>query len=259
MTKEVETPVTASELEAAIRASIDRTRILQADFGAAQQVAQPFENVVGVANLPGLPEARAKILTLPGQIAKEEALGTELSKRLGDLRISQITSAAEDQAFWFRRFMTSLQIGNGAGFLAAVSGIVQADANVLPIIATLIWPPATYFGLGVGAAGILPLMLAARRGADGKPLLVSLARSAVLILTTFSIGFFGLGVGSVVVEIRQLSIPAIEAAKHGQRTEPPARDATVKSEAPGGTVITPHAIPQPKPQEDSQSAPPSPP
>jgi hypothetical protein len=55
--------------------------------------------------------------------------------------------------------MLSPQIGNGAAFLATVSGLFQADKDVLPSMAVLAWSPAMYFALGVTAAGVLPLLM----------------------------------------------------------------------------------------------------
>ncbi|MDO8900134.1 MAG: hypothetical protein Q7V15_02140 [Phenylobacterium sp.] len=111
---------------------------------------------------------------------------------------------AENATFWFRRFMLSLQIGNGAGFLAAASIVSQVDSEAIYMAAVLAWAPATYFALGTGAAGLLPLIMAAHAWANGHPVGKRAANLASLALTTFAVLFFVCGMASVVVELRQI-------------------------------------------------------
>lgn len=63
----------------------------------------------------------------------------------------------DDATFWFRRFMVGLSLGNGAGFLAMASGILQAeDFTKLP---ATIAEPFTSFGRGLIMSGLIPLFL----------------------------------------------------------------------------------------------------
>lgn len=66
-------------------------------------------------------------------------------------------SAADGAEFWFRRFMLSLQIGNGAAFVALAGGILQADN---PAAAAAVAAKSfALFGGGLTLAGIIPLLL----------------------------------------------------------------------------------------------------
>lgn len=133
---------------------------------------------------------------------------------------------AENATFWFRRFMLSLQIGNGAGFLATAAVVGQVDADAISLAAVLAWAPATYFGLGTGAAGLLPLVMAAHAWAKEHPRGRCLANIAGWLLTTFAVGFFACGMTSVVCELRQLGQPAVRQA------EPPAPAPTLAPAPP---------------------------
>lgn len=63
----------------------------------------------------------------------------------------------ESASFWFRRFSTSLSIGNGAGLLAT-SGLLQTNHEYVGLLAQ----PFAWFALGTIAAGILPIFLGAK-------------------------------------------------------------------------------------------------
>ncbi|MDP2213630.1 hypothetical protein [Phenylobacterium sp.] len=115
----------------------------------------------------------------------------------------------ENATFWFRRFMLSLQIGNGAGFLATAAVVGQVDAEAISLAAVLAWAPATYFGLGTATAGLLPLIMAGHAWAKDRPKARYAANLGALMMTTFAIGFFACGITSVVVELRQLGQPAV--------------------------------------------------
>lgn len=217
----------ARELRAAIQGALEHDYNLQRRLDQAHRVAAPFEGVGAVANAPGLMDARRELEALPLQIEASKRRISDLIKRLSERMIEEDRASREGREFWFRRFMLSLQIGNGAAFLATVAGLLQADKDVLSVMAVLAWPPAMYFGLGVGSAGLLPLLMFAREAVpvDGK--WRRIVHLAVLTFTTFSMGFFALGAGSVVVEIRQLGVAAVEAARkaeaHKAVTSVPAR------------------------------------
>jgi small-conductance mechanosensitive channel len=69
--------------------------------------------------------------------------------------------AAEDQAFWFRRFHTSLAIAHGAGFAAIGSKLF--DPEVTASTAGAAWHPMLLFAVGMVAAGVIPLALYFKR------------------------------------------------------------------------------------------------
>lgn len=63
----------------------------------------------------------------------------------------------EDSAFWLRRFLVSLSIGNGAGFVAIATGALQNE-NPLQAI-SLVVGPLHSFAIGIIAAGAVPAMM----------------------------------------------------------------------------------------------------
>lgn len=63
----------------------------------------------------------------------------------------------ESASFWFRRFATSLSIGNGAGLLAT-SGLLQTNQDYIGLLSQ----PFGWFALGTITAGVLPLFLGVR-------------------------------------------------------------------------------------------------
>jgi len=71
---------------------------------------------------------------------------------------------SEGQAFWLRRFFTSVAVANGAGAFASVTALLRPDPPEVGIgQAQLI---ISCFGLGLVIAGLLPLLLAARPTID---------------------------------------------------------------------------------------------
>lgn len=135
-------------------------------------------------------------------------------------------AAQENATFWFRRFMLSLQIGNGAGFLAAAAVVGQADASAIHLAAVLAWAPAAYFAVGTAAAGLLPLIMAAHAWARDNPRGRYAANAGGLFLTVLAAGLFACGMTSVVWELRQLGQPAVTQA------EPPAPAPTLAPALP---------------------------
>ena len=200
---------------------------LQSRLEHARRITAPFEGVGAIANAPGVVDARRELDSLPVQIEASKRRIADLIKRLSERMIEEDRASREGREFWFRRFMLSLQIGNGAAFLATVAGLLQADKDVLSVMAVLAWPPAMYFALGVGSAGLLPLLMFAREAVPIDGRWRRIVHLAVLTFTTFSMGFFALGAGSVVVEIRQLGGAAVEAARktatHKRAPSSPAR------------------------------------
>ncbi|RRN64292.1 hypothetical protein [Caulobacter sp. 602-1] len=237
----------AKALGAAVQEAVEHVYQLEAQLDHAHHLARPYEGMGAVANVPGLNGARQNIQALPGQIDAAKQRVTDLIKRLSERMIEDDRAAREGRDFWFRRFMLSLQIGNGAAFLATVAGLLQADKDVLSVMAVLVWPPATYFGLGVGAAGLLPLLMFARQSVS-RPTWVRIAHAAVLLFVTFSMGLFALGAGSVVVEIRQLGQPAVAAAQKAAANKAAAQEPVAAPRAPtsGQTSSPTHAAPDPQ-------------
>lgn len=140
---------------------------------------------------------------------------TELTEALqADAAAREAQRAEQENAtFWFRRFMLSLQIGNGAGFLATAAVVGQVDAAAISLTAVLAWAPAMYFGLGTATAGLLPLIMAASAWAKDHPRARQAANIGGWLLTTAAVGFFACGMTSVVWELRQLGQPAVRQAE----------------------------------------------
>lgn len=103
-------------------------------------------------------------------------------------------AASDDASFWFRRFMLSLQIGNGAGLLAIVGGALQADDPKAAL--TLGSLQAVAFGYGVLMAGALPGVLAIERAVKTSGWR-TLLRVAVAVLTLGSSAAFIYAIGAL--------------------------------------------------------------
>ena len=136
---------------------------------------------------------------------------TDLTEALQNQETQRAAERAEQEnaAFWFRRFMLSLQIGNGAGFLASAAIVGQVEVEAMPVAAVLAWAPAAYFACGTAVAGALPLILAAQAWAKDRPSLSYIANRTTWAMTASAIAFFLAGMASVVVELRQLGQPAV--------------------------------------------------
>lgn len=194
------------------RASTERLRARR------QKLLQDLDRVARQYEAQGLESFRTR----------RDRLEHELDELDGRLMQAELTAALEtdtaareaarlDQesaTFWFRRFMLSLQIGNGAGFLATAAVVGQVDSAAIPLAAVLAWAPATYFGLGTAAAGLLPLVMAARASAKDRPAARRFANIGTWLLTTLAVGLFACGMTSVVVELRELGRPKIDST-HG--------------------------------------------
>jgi hypothetical protein len=116
----------------------------------------------------------------------------------------------ENTTFWYRRFMLSLQIGNGTGFLATLTAFAQADPDAwVPAAGFAFWP-AYYFGGGVVAAGLLPLLAAFERHSEFGPRARNAMNGGILLLTTIAAFAFFSGVwqvGAQLYEISELRLP----------------------------------------------------
>lgn len=100
----------------------------------------------------------------------------------------------ENTAFWYRRFMLSLQIGNGTGFLATLTAFSQADQTALATAAKFALWPAYSFGIGVVAAGLLPLLAAFERRRDYSPRARRAMNGSIYFLTFLAAMGFVAGV-----------------------------------------------------------------
>ena len=235
MVDDVFIPTTVEELRRAISEVTDHRWALQGTKERVQQSIAPYEGMGPIANMPQLEPTRREVKELQHQVEQADRRIADLIKRLSEKMMEEDRTDREVRDFWFRRFMLSLQIGNGAAFLATVDGLFHADKEVLPLMAALAWPPATYFGLGVASAGLLPLLMAAQRAFPSHQLARRSAYIAVLALTTFSMGFFALGSGSVVVEIRQVG----QLARHIAGKAPMAQPAASAKLVADPNTVTP--------------------
>lgn len=111
----------------------------------------------------------------------------------------------ENTTFWYRRFMLSLQIGNGTGFLATLTAFAQADADAWPAAARFAFWPAYHFGAGVVAAGLLPLLVAFERHSEFGPRGRHAMNGGILLLTIIAAGAFVAGVWEVGTQLYEIS------------------------------------------------------
>jgi hypothetical protein len=79
------------------------------------------------------------------------------SAEIAALAAERERSASEEASFWYRRFFTTLGLGNAAAFAAVASGFIQADDR--RPIADAAANALTAFSIGMVAAGALPLLL----------------------------------------------------------------------------------------------------
>jgi hypothetical protein len=201
------------EADADLRHARERRHELARMLDDAKEVLQNYGSSNDPEHIAMYRQAHFDAQTLPPKIAEADRVWERAQDRFDVITGELDRVDREERAFWFRRFMLSLQIGNGAAFLATVAGVLQADLAALPTVAVFAWAPAIYFGLGVSAAGLLPLLMAAR---TAFPTVIWSGRAAfiaILFATTSSAGLFALGVGSVMVELTQVQVPAVVAAK----------------------------------------------
>ena len=71
----------------------------------------------------------------------------------------------EESSFWFRRYATSLSIGNGAGALAVAGYAGSAAPDFEAALAT----PFAIFAVGIILSGLLPLLLSVRHSLQVAP------------------------------------------------------------------------------------------
>lgn len=137
--------------------------------------------------------AQNALAGVQAEVAEVQREATE-AQRAATAEAELTRLEAEGTDFWLRRFILSLQIGNGAAFLAVVSSILQA-AN-FEFAARLAFPPALGFGFGVLFAGAIPFaMWFERRQRAEVGDQVSRALSILLcVLSTFA---FVVGMGLV--------------------------------------------------------------
>lgn len=236
---------TVKELRAAVQDAVEHDYRLEAQLAKAQLAVAPFEGLGIVANNPKLNLTRKEIEGLTRQIGSSKQRTADLIRQLSERMIEDDRATREGREFWFRRFMLSLQIGNGAAFLATVAGLLQADKDILSVMAVLAWAPAMYFGLGVGAAGLLPLLMVAREAVAMEGRWARIVHLGVLSFTVFSMGFFALGAGSVVIEIRQLGGAAVEVAR---KAEAHKEAASLSARPPAPVKVAPAVQPLPTPR-----------
>ena len=189
-----------------------------------------------------------------GQLALAEATLRDTASRELD------RERRDDSTFWYRRFMLSLQIGNGAAMLALMTGVMGAEQKDMMFLSALAWAPAMYFGIGLVAAGCLPGLLAGSRALRGVTLFnegftkrIAWAMSIIVIpmATTLAAGAFVLGLGSVVVEISQLHRATVARAAQTKAVSPP-----TSPTAPAATSRTPSPPPETPAQQPDRSVPP---
>ncbi|MFN4177367.1 hypothetical protein [Phenylobacterium sp.] len=105
-----------------------------------------------------LAQAQAELTQIDSALlgaANTEALNREAAAR------EAAKAAGDDAGFWFRRFMLSLQIGNGAGLAATLAGL--QDTTDQRNFALLVVVPAQIFATGLITSGALPALLWAER------------------------------------------------------------------------------------------------
>lgn len=87
---------------------------------------------------------------------EEEKLAVE-RRRVEAAEAAVEQAKAEERAFWFRRFHTSLALAHGAGFAAVASKLF--DSTVTPDVAAGAWHPMACFAIGMVVAGLIPVAL----------------------------------------------------------------------------------------------------
>lgn len=132
-----------------------RDRRVEAEVSLQQAKRDTFQT--------GLSAAQSTVDTLDATIAQME--NTEALNRAQAER-DHAKAAEDDGNFWFRRFMVSLQVGNGGAVLALLTSLTSAD-DVGAVAGTLV-VPVSVFGFGLVAAGLVPAFLWLARTAAAK-------------------------------------------------------------------------------------------
>lgn len=87
----------------------------------------------------------------------KERLSAEYENEAADLRQARERALDEDGVFWFRRFGTTVSIGNAAGLLGVLGAAAQPDARSAIDAAAL--DVAGWFLGGLGFSALIPVAL----------------------------------------------------------------------------------------------------
>jgi hypothetical protein len=142
-------------------------------------------------------EAREELESLRKTLASQERQGRNAA------RLERRKERKAEAEYWFRQWMNSLAIGNGAGFLSVTSGLLQA--NRLELALTLVYAPLTYFALGLLAAGMLRMLVWGIHVSPSGSRRQRISTNAVIFATVASASFFVLGLGSAVWQVTQFN------------------------------------------------------
>jgi len=121
--------------------------------------------------------------------------------------------AHERAEFWFRRFFTSLGVGNGAAFAAISAGLLQAQKP--EEIAPLAFGPLVVFAVGTVTAGLVPFVLYLQSAAASGVLAPTpraeavaraIGRQGVFLLTALSVLALLVGVSIALGGVHALAL-----------------------------------------------------
>lgn len=202
-------------------------QIVQLDWDRVQSVIAErarIENSLAQLEVADATRAAAK-----AQSDLAEAQSADTASR-EDARLKQ-----DDAAFWFRRFILSLQIGNGAGFVALAGGVLQADKP--REVAVLAFPSFGWFAGGLILAGLVPGLLYLQRRYDvprgGKrPRWARVCQDFATVFALTSAWFFGT---AVLDGVRAMAMAAKPVATRAATVEP----AVVAHKPMGAQVLAP--------------------
>ena len=182
---------------------------------------QQILNQIAGSDLAGFPTNPA-LRALTAELATIESalIQADNTTAINDAAAQRALEVAQrdDAAFWFRRFILSLQIGNGAALLAALSGALQAT-DVREAAESIRWATA-FFGLGVILAGALPGAIWLQRLSPRGKRAELAFRAAISFLAVGSAVSFVAGVGYI-----QGHMGAIDPDFHGRQATTRAGDA----------------------------------
>ena len=176
-----------------------QTRLARRREEVIQRLAEignaPKQNTRGWEERPHLLQ---ELVTIEQTLAQMAATAAQVASTAAQVEATEAAErmriAQDDASFWFRRFVLSLQIANGAAFVAAVGGVLQADN--LPVAAAAAASPTAWFALGIFGSGLLPLILWLERQAWG-PNVRWLSRIFLVVGAAFSVLAFCLGLVEV--------------------------------------------------------------
>ena len=205
---------------------IDKLRVRLSDVEKALEAApsgrvgsSEWNKVVALTEERGSIElvlAQLEVATATREAAAAQRDAAQAQQRATDEREHE-KQAQDDAAFWFRRFILSLQIGNGAGFLALATGVLQADN--FNTVARLAVGPFLWFGAGTIVAGIVPGILYIER-LQKRANLKSLAQAAAIGAGITGAMFF---IFAVVASYGSVLSAAIQPPPVEQKPATPAR------------------------------------